>query len=67
MIRIVIAVLLELVLTQSKLVQVVSMFRHGARYHLNSLYDGNTTLPYWGELTGVGMKQHQSLGDTLRK
>jgi hypothetical protein len=25
----------------SKLVQVVSFFRHGARYPLSSLYDGN--------------------------
>ena len=35
-------------LTTSKLVQVVSFFRHGARYHLNSYYDGNTTKDYWG-------------------
>jgi hypothetical protein len=24
------------------------LFRHGARYHLNSLYDGNTTHDVWG-------------------
>jgi hypothetical protein len=27
----------------SKLYQVVSLFRHGARYHINSFYDGNST------------------------
>ena len=30
-------------LSTAKLYQVVSMFRHGARYHLNSYYDGNST------------------------
>ena len=32
----------------STLYQVASLFRHGARYHLNSLYDGNTTHDVWG-------------------
>jgi len=32
----------------TKVHQVVSLFRHGARYHLNSYYDGNSTLPFWG-------------------
>jgi hypothetical protein len=43
---------------QSKLYQVVSQFRHGARYHLNDYYDGNSTRDLWGELTAVGMRQH---------
>lgn len=60
-------VLLFSFLATTKLVQVVSHFRHGARYHLNSLYDGNTTKDNWGELTGVGMRQHQTLGQFLRK
>lgn len=46
----------------TKLVQVVSFFRHGARYALNSLYDGNETKYIWGELTSVGMRQHQTFG-----
>ena len=45
-------------LASSKLYQVVSMFRHGARYHLNSLYDGTSTREMWEQLTAVGMKQH---------
>lgn len=49
-------------LTQSKLEQVISIFRHGARYHLNSMFHGDEYKPYWGELTGVGMTQHQNLG-----
>ncbi len=32
----------------SKLYQVVTLFRHGARYHLNSYYDGNSTFDTWG-------------------
>ena len=29
------------VIIYSKLAQVVQLFRHGARYHTNSFYDGN--------------------------
>lgn len=53
--------------TETKLAQVVSFFRHGARYALNSLIDGNDTKYIWGELTSVGMRQHQSLGEMIRK
>jgi len=35
-------------LSSAKLYQVVSLFRHGARYHLNALYDGNSTYDMWG-------------------
>lgn len=35
--------LLLILSIESKLHQVVSMFRHGARYHLNGYYDGNAT------------------------
>jgi hypothetical protein len=51
-------VLLVLCLSESKLYQVLSVFRHGARYHLNSYYDGNSTFDQWGEITAVGMRQH---------
>ena len=33
---------------QAKLLQVVSTCRHGARYHLNDYYDGNSTKDLWG-------------------
>ncbi len=56
-----------IVFSSGKLYQVVSLFRHGARTHLNSLYDGNSTHDIWGELTPVGMRQHQNLGKTLNK
>lgn len=39
---------LLVIVTQSKLAQVVSFFRHGSRYVLNSLYDGNDTKYMWG-------------------
>lgn len=41
------------------------MFRHGARYYLNKYYDWNTT--NWGELSAVGMRQHQKLGQMLKR
>ena len=56
-----------LTIAASKLYQVTSLFRHGARYHLNPLDDGNSTLDMWGELSPVGMRQHQTLGKTLNK
>jgi hypothetical protein len=59
--------LLLLAVAQNKLYQLVSLFRHGARYHINNLYDGNATREVWGELTAVGMRQHETLGNMLRK
>lgn len=46
----------------AELAQVVSIFRHGARYTINSLYDGNDTKYIWGELSPAGMRQHQTFG-----
>lgn len=62
-----ILIVLLITLSASKLYQVTSLFRHGARYHLNALYDGNSTHNVWGELTAVGMRQHQTLGKTLNR
>ena len=45
-------------LCSAKLAQVVSIFRHGARYPLSSIYDGNDTRYMWGELASAGMRQH---------
>lgn len=58
----VLIITLATIVVDSKLVQVVSLFRHGSRYVLNSLYDGNDTKYIWGELTSTGMRQHQNLG-----
>lgn len=35
-------------ISQCKLYQVVSLTRHGARYHVNDFGDGNDTKPLWG-------------------
>lgn len=51
----------------ARLYQVVSVFRHGARYPLHDYYDANATRNLWGELTSVGMRQHENLGKALRK
>ena len=51
-------ILLIITLVESKLYQVVYVFRHGARYHLNPYYDGNSTYDVWSEITPVGMRQH---------
>ena len=58
-------VILSLVLIDSKVYQMVSLFRHGARYYLNPYYDWNHT--FWGQLSAVGMRQHQKLGQMLRR
>lgn len=42
------------------------MFRHGGRYHINSVYDGGQTHADWGQLTSVGMNQHCAFGGLLR-
>lgn len=39
----IIAILLLVAVLEGKLHQVASLFRHGARYHINGYYDGNST------------------------
>jgi hypothetical protein len=53
--------------TSSKLYQVASLCRHGARYHVMDFYDGLDTLSKRGHLTPVGEAQHQKLGYLWRK
>lgn len=43
------------------------LFRHGARYPTNDIYDGKETKPLHGKLTGVGMRQQYNLGSYLKK
>ncbi len=50
-----------------KLYQVVSLCRHGARYHAMDFYDGKETRPLRGQLTAVGMRQNQRLGQLWKK
>lgn len=59
--------LLFVVITLGKLVYLTELYRHGARYPVNDLYDGNQTKAYHGQLTGIGMRQHYLLGSYLRK
>lgn len=46
MIKLVLTFLL-VAISISKLYQVVSLARHGARYHVQSFYDGDDTKPLW--------------------
>ena len=50
--------ILSFVVSQSKLYQAFTFFRHGARYHYSDIYDGNATRPMWSELTPIGMRMH---------
>ncbi len=45
--KLTICILLILIvgISESKLYQTFVFFRHGARYHTNTLYDGNSTYP----------------------
>ena len=48
MIRVFLGLLLVFALAHSKLYQVVSLSRHGARYHVNGDGGGSETQPLWG-------------------
>lgn len=67
MLKAFIIVLSIILLSLSKIYSVFSLVRHGARYHVMSFYDGDDTKPRWEELTAVGMRQHQKLGQLIRK
>jgi hypothetical protein len=65
MLRKISSFLLLLLISSGKLYQVVNLFRHGARTHVNSIYDGISTFDIWGELIAVVMRQNQNLEKTL--
>lgn len=51
---------------KSKLLFVLEVFRHGAREPLKDYWNAKD-FKHWGELTGVGMRQHYNLGTFLRE
>lgn len=59
-------ILLLATLAHSKLVYVATVFRHGARYPLGDIFDGNQTKEFHGRLTSVGMRQQFLLGGYLK-
>ena len=69
MVRILISLLVTIIIqsVNSKVYQTFVFFRHGARYHYNDLYDGNSTYPVRQELTSIGMRMQQNLGKSFRK
>ena len=60
-----ILIIMVIVCVKAKVYQTVTMSRHGARYYLNKYYDWNDT--NWGQLSAVGMRHHQRLGEMLKK
>ena len=50
----------------AKLVYMTELFRHGARYPVSSIFDGNATKNYHGQETTVGYRQQYLLGSYLR-
>lgn len=63
----ILALLIAAITAASKLVYLSELYRHGARYPVNDIYDGKETKPLHGQLTGIGMRQHYLLGSYLRK
>ncbi len=53
-------------LTSSKLLYMSNVFRHGARYPINDLYDGKQMALTRGNLTSVGLREHYLLGNYLK-
>ena len=54
-------------IAECRIVYLAEVFRHGARYPTNDIYDGKETKALHGELTGVGMRQQYNLGAYLKK
>ncbi len=59
-------VILSCSFVQSKLLYMSTVFRHGARYPINNMYDGKDTLAFHGNLTSVGLREHYLLGNYVR-
>ena len=59
-------ILLFIVAATSKIAYVATVVRHGARYPLKNMWDGNETAQFHGKLTSVGMRQHFLLGGYLK-
>ncbi|KRX08511.1 hypothetical protein PPERSA_12992 [Pseudocohnilembus persalinus] len=59
--------LIGVFLINSKLVQVIEIFRHGTRGPLYNIYDWQEQQENMGELLPAGMRQHYELGKQLRK
>ena len=56
---------LSFIVIKTELLMVLEVSRHGAREPLNDYWNAGE-FHNWGELTGVGMRQHYNLGKNLR-
>jgi hypothetical protein len=55
------------IFAETKLYQVVTVLTPAAGYHINDFYDGAQTKTQWGEITPVGLRQMQNLGQAIRR
>lgn len=66
-IKILLVIVFTIQLAQNRVVYLSELFRHGSRYPTHDVIDKNSTEPFKGQLTGVGMRQHYLLGGFLKK
>jgi len=64
--RTILLLVLAVIFTRSKLLYMSTVFRHGARYPINNMYDGKQTSATHGNLTNIGLREHYNLGNYIK-
>lgn len=64
--KVILLLAITLLVTQAKLAYMSTIFRHGARYPVNNMYDGKETVNMHGNLTSVGLREQYLLGNYVK-